>query len=132
MGKSRTAALVNPNNRIMARYLSLRRTEASTWPSDALKHSYETMLMRTLALPATPAKHANVLQHIMGYFKTILTADEKVELNEVIDNYRLGLVPLIVPITLLGHYTRKYDVAYLKDQAYLTPHPIELKLRNHA
>ncbi|OLN25636.1 Hypothetical protein DVDV_3192 [Desulfovibrio sp. DV] len=116
----------------LARQLGRLTAEAKNWPADALRQSYETILMRALALPATPAKHANVLQHIMGYFKKVLTSGEKAELNEVIDNYRLGLVPLIVPITLLVHYTRKYDVAYLKDQAYLTPHPIELKLRNHA
>jgi len=116
----------------MARQIGRLTAESKNWPIDALIESYETLLMRALALPATPAKHANVLQHVMGYFKKSLTSDEKGELNEVIDNYRLGLLPLIVPITLLVHYTRKYDVAYLKDQAYLTPHPIELKLRNHA
>jgi uncharacterized protein YbgA (DUF1722 family)/uncharacterized protein YbbK (DUF523 family) len=129
---SRHKLLLMAHSPELARQIGRLTAEASTWPSDALKHSYETMLMRTLALPATPAKHANVLQHIMGYFKKMLTAGEKAELNEVIDHYRLGLVPLIVPITLLVHYTRKYDVAYLHDQAYLTPHPIELKLRNHA
>ncbi|MYL83523.1 DUF1722 domain-containing protein [Desulfovibrio aerotolerans] len=129
---SRHKLLLMAHSPQLARQIGRLTAEAKNWPADALLQSYETLLMQALSLPATPAKHANVLQHIMGYFKTILTADEKVELNEVIDNYRLGLVPLIVPITLLGHYTRKYDVAYLKDQAYLTPHPIELKLRNHA
>ena len=51
---------------------------------------------------------------------------------QVIDDYRLGLTPLIVPVTLLNHYVRKYNVAYLREQLYLTPHPMELKLRNHA
>ena len=129
---SRHKLLLMAHSPELARQIGRLTAEASTWPIDALVQSYETMLMRTLALPATPAKHANVLQHIMGYFKKMLTAGEKAELNEVIDHYRLGLVPLIVPITLLLHYTRKYDVAYLQDQAYLTPHPIELKLRNHA
>uniref|UniRef100_I2Q3I5 DUF1722 domain-containing protein n=1 Tax=Desulfovibrio sp. U5L TaxID=596152 RepID=I2Q3I5_9BACT len=116
----------------LARQLGKLTAEAGNRPADALLQSYETLLMRTLALPATPAKHTNVLQHIMGYFKKSLTGDEKKELGEVIDTYRLGLVPLIVPVTLLAHYTRKYDVAYLRGQHYLTPHPVELKLRNHA
>jgi len=115
----------------LARQIGRLTAEAKNWPADGLLASYETMLMRALALPATPAKHANVLQHAMGYFKKMLTSGEKAELGEVIDNYRLGLLPLIVPVTLLIHYTRKYDVAYLKGQAYLNPHPIELKLRNH-
>jgi len=50
----------------------------------------------------------------------------------VIQSYRAGLVPLIVPITLLNHYIRKFGEPYLASQTYLNPHPIELKLRNHA
>jgi len=73
-----------------------------------------------------------VLQHIMGYFKRDLTADEKQELLEVIGAYRAGLVPLIVPITLLNHYVRRFEEPYLSGQLYLHPHPLELKLRNHA
>jgi uncharacterized protein YbgA (DUF1722 family) len=67
----------------------------------------------------------------MGYFKKNLSPDEKEELLEIINNYRRGYIPLIVPITLLNHFVRKYDQAYLKNQYYLNPHPLELKLRNH-
>ncbi|NTU41817.1 MAG: YbgA family protein, partial [Nitrospirales bacterium] len=42
-----------------------------------------------------------------------------------------GLVPLIVPVTMLRHYVRKYDEPYLHSQHYLNPHPAELMLRNH-
>lgn len=93
---------------------------------------YEAMLLRALQLRATPKKHTNVLQHMLGYFKSMLTPDEKQEMLEVIDTFHNGKVPLIVPVTLFKHYVRKYDVAYLKEQVYLNPHPIELKLRNHA
>ena len=68
----------------------------------------------------------------MGYFKKDLTADEKKELLEVIGSYAKEYVPLIVPITLLNHYVRKFDQPYLKQQVYLNPHPVALKLRNHA
>ena len=93
---------------------------------------YEALLLKTLALRATPAKHANVLQHMQGYFKTLLDADEKSEIADLIAQYRSGLVPLIVPVTLFRHFSRKYRVAYLQGQVYLEPHPLELKLRNHA
>ncbi|HSB04407.1 MAG TPA: DUF1722 domain-containing protein, partial [Thermodesulfobacteriota bacterium] len=53
------------------------------------------------------------------------------EMLEIIQLYRQGLVPLIVPITLVNHYVRKYDQPYLRDQHYLHPHPVELQLRNH-
>lgn len=124
--------LLMAHSQELARQIGKLTAEAKNWPLDGLLTSYETMLMRALALPATPAKHTNVLHHIMGYFKKSLTGDEKKELQEVIGNYRLGLLPLVVPVTLLVHYTRKYDVASLKSQYYLHPHPIELKLRNHA
>ena len=87
--------------------------------------------MDAMALKLSTAKHTNVLQHIMGYFKKNLSTDEKRELLEVVDEYRQGLIPLIVPVTLMNHYVRKYDEAYLKEQAYLNPHPLELQLRNH-
>ena len=91
---------------------------------------YETLLMEALRLKATVKKHTNVLHHMMGYFKKQLTSDEKQELLEVIKDYYNGLLPLIVPVTLFKHYVRKYGQPYLKDQLYLSPHPMELKLRN--
>jgi uncharacterized protein YbgA (DUF1722 family)/uncharacterized protein YbbK (DUF523 family) len=97
----------------------------------SLYDQYQTMLMEALRIKATASKHSNVLQHMMGYFKAELSADEKQELLETIDRYRRGLLPLIVPVTLISHYVRKYDQPYLKDQYYLNPHPIELQLRNH-
>ncbi|MDT8389815.1 MAG: DUF523 and DUF1722 domain-containing protein [Lentisphaeria bacterium] len=92
---------------------------------------YGTMLMTVMRLIATPKKHTNVLHHAMGYFKKMITADEKVELLDVIESFHQGLTPLIVPITLIKHYARKYETPYLRDQDYLNPHPAELKLRNH-
>ena len=92
---------------------------------------YEALLLRALALKATRCKHVNVLQHILGYFKKQLDADEKQEMLEIIDQYAQGLVPRIVPLTLLNHYVRKYQEPYLATQVYLRPHPIELQLLNH-
>lgn len=98
---------------------------------DDLYGEYVRTLMDGLRLIATAKKHTNVLQHTMGYFKKQLTADEKQELLEIIDRYHRQLVPLIVPITLILHYLRKYGDPYLERQHYLHPHPIELMLRNH-
>lgn len=67
----------------------------------------------------------------MGYFKQHLNGDEKQELLEIFDQYRHEQVPLIVPVTLINHYVRKYDQSYLKMQSYLNPHPIELRLRTY-
>lgn len=100
-------------------------------PSEELYGEYVSLLMNGLMRMATPKKNSNVLQHIAGYFKKQLSPDEKQELVEVIEQYRSGLVPLIVPIVLLKHHVRKYDEPYLKRQYYLNPHPLELMLRNH-
>lgn len=99
-------------------------------PSD-LYDRYEGLLTEALSLRATVSKHTNVLMHVMGYFKNQLSGDEKQEVLELIGNYRSGHLPLIVPVTLLNHFVRKYSQPYLSVQTYLNPHPLDLQLRNH-
>ncbi len=96
-----------------------------------LYRKYQTLLMEALQQKTTPKKNANVLMHMMGYFKDQLSSGEKQELLEVIALYRQEYLPLIVPVTLMQHYVRKFDQPYLKEQVYLYPHPVELQLRNH-
>jgi uncharacterized protein YbgA (DUF1722 family)/uncharacterized protein YbbK (DUF523 family) len=93
--------------------------------------TYQELFLEALKVKTTPKKHTDVLLHMMGYFKKDLSPDEKKELLEIIDHFKQGLIPLIVPVTLMQHYVRKYDQSYLKNQVYLQPHPLELKLRNH-
>jgi uncharacterized protein YbgA (DUF1722 family)/uncharacterized protein YbbK (DUF523 family) len=96
-----------------------------------LFNEYIRHMMDGLRLLATAKKNTNVLMHIMGYFSNDISAEEKQELIEIINNYHNGLIPLIVPVTLLKHYVTKFDKPYLKSQHYLNPHPLELMLRNH-
>ena len=105
--------------------------QAQAIPLRELYGQYQSVLMEALQLKITPKKNANVLQHMMGYFKDQLSSDEKQELLEIIELYRKEYLPLIVPITLIKHYVRKYDEPYLREQVYLNPHPLELQLRNH-
>ncbi|MBW1887147.1 MAG: DUF523 and DUF1722 domain-containing protein [Deltaproteobacteria bacterium] len=100
-------------------------------PIERFYSEYETLLMEALRLKATVKKNTNVLIHMLGYFKKQLGADEKQELHEIIDLYRNGYVPLIVPVTLINHFVRKYKQPYLREQTYLNPHPMALQLRNH-
>ena len=93
---------------------------------------YEAMLLEALRLKPTVRKHTNVMLHILGYFKKMLSKDEKQEMLEVIERYRQEYVPLIVPLTLFNHFVRKYEQPYLEQQTYLNPHPAALKLRNHS
>lgn len=96
-----------------------------------LYREYEEMFLTALQLKTTVAKNVNVLQHIMGYFKKQLDRGEKQELLEILGQYRSGFLPLVVPITLVNHYVRKYGQSYLARQTYLSPHPVALQLRNH-
>jgi uncharacterized protein YbgA (DUF1722 family)/uncharacterized protein YbbK (DUF523 family) len=105
--------------------------QAKKMPRQQALSGYLSGMMQALENPATAKKNTNVLEHIAGYFKEHLTAEEKQELLEVIGLYHKELVPLIVPVVLLCHYVRKYRIEYLSRQAYLYPHPQELMLRNH-
>jgi len=114
-------------------YRSLGRlvAEGGRLKPDELQQAYLTGLMEGLRLAATVKKQSNVLSHAMGYFKRQLSPDEKQELLELLEAYARELVSLIVPVTLLNHYVRKFEEPYLAGQWYLHPHPAELKLRNH-
>jgi uncharacterized protein YbgA (DUF1722 family)/uncharacterized protein YbbK (DUF523 family) len=93
---------------------------------------YGRLFMETLSEISTSRKHSNVLQHIMGYLKKYLDSHDKREMVEVIDQYRLELIPLVVPITLLRHHLNRHPVPeWIKQQTYLNPYPQELMLRNH-
>ncbi|MBN2359152.1 MAG: DUF1722 domain-containing protein [Deltaproteobacteria bacterium] len=91
---------------------------------------YQRLFMAALATVATPKKNSDVLLHIAGLLEKQLGGDEKIELLELIDRHRRGLVPLLAPLTLLKHYVRVHRPAYLEQQTFLDPHPGELMLRN--
>jgi uncharacterized protein YbgA (DUF1722 family) len=116
----------------LARKLGALTAAAGSRQLAEILPEYEALFMAALKQRATVRKNVNVLQHMLGYFKKQLDDFEKKELLQVIENYRLGLVPLIVPLTLLKHYIDKFQEPYLRGQYYLDPHPLELKLRNHA
>ena len=97
---------------------------------EVVASDYIARLMVLLKKPATCSNHVNVLQHIQDHLKKELEADEKQELYEVIENYRVGKVPLIAPITLLKHHFRKVPDKYITDSYYMAPYPAELYLLN--
>jgi len=104
---------------------------AKSMPRSKLRETYENGFMSALKKVATTRKNTNVLQHMLGFFKKELTSEQRRDLAANVDDYLAGFVPLIVPLTLIRHYVRLLDVAYLRDQVYLNPHPKELALRNH-
>jgi uncharacterized protein YbgA (DUF1722 family)/uncharacterized protein YbbK (DUF523 family) len=113
--------------RELGRYVA----EAKKIPRAEFRAEYETRFMRALKKLATSPRHVNAMQHMLGYFREHLEEPARRELADLIDDYARGLVPLIVPLTLIRHYVRRFGVEYLAGQVYLNPHPKELMLLNH-
>ena len=108
----------------------IARAGINDW--ELITKEYETVLISAMQRLATPKKHANALQHAMGMLKKDLSSGDKAELLDTIDQYRVGQLPLIVPITLLRHHINKIGAPkWLIDQTYLDPYPSEMMLRNH-
>ena len=120
---SHSTVAYNQLGRVVARAGDMSRPE--------LRAAYETLFMQTLAIRATRKRHTNVLHHIAGHLKKLLEANARADVAQTITEYHDGLVPLVVPITLLRHYVRLHAVSYLQGQIYLEPHPREMMLRNH-
>ena len=96
----------------------------------ALADEFIAVFMGALTHRATRRSHTNVLQHLAGYLKKKLSPAERQRLGGLIDNYRTGLVPLVVPVTMLKHHFANNPNAYIDQQVFLSPYPEELQLRN--
>ena len=113
-------------------YQSLGRlvARAHCYTPKTLADLYGRLFMTALAVKATRRKQVNVLQHLVGHLRNRLVPKERAELDGVLTDYHQGIVPLIVPVTLIKHYATMYEIGYLQQQVYLNPHPKELMLRN--
>jgi uncharacterized protein YbgA (DUF1722 family)/uncharacterized protein YbbK (DUF523 family) len=100
-------------------------------PWNKVLASYIYSFMEAFSYKSTNKKNTDVLLHMMGFFKKLIPSEDRKDILDAIEDYRNELVPLVVPVTLIRHYVKKYEVNYLQDQVYLNPHPKELMLRNH-
>ncbi len=123
--------LLRAHNEAAYRRLGKLVGSAGTVPDYELFSAYESSFQNALRTQATRKKHANVLYHALGYLKKVLGPAERRQLLSAIEDYRSGLLPLIVPLTLLRYEIRRHGVEYLAGQLYFDPHPKELMLRNH-
>jgi len=112
------------------RKLGNRLANAGKESMDEVKNWYFAELMSILKVKATRKNHVNVLQHLQGFLKNDIDQEYKQELTETIERYRLGLLPLIVPVTLLTHHFRRHPKPFVEQSKYLAPHPAELMLMN--
>lgn len=115
-----------------ASYVELGRmlADAGNHDVDSLAERYFPLLMTALSQIATRKTHTNVLMHLQGYLKKVLSSEEKQELTLLFEQYRTDEIPLIVPITLLKHHFNNHPNPYISKQAYLQPYPDDLSLRN--
>ena len=106
--------------------------QAQHFPLEEIIKQYSQLLVKALSLKATNKKHSYTLNYLLAFLKKSLQPEEKKELLDVISSYQKGEIPLVIPITLINHYAQKYNQPYLQQQYYLHPHPLQLKLLNHA
>jgi uncharacterized protein YbgA (DUF1722 family) len=100
-------------------------------PRAEVRDEYTAAFMAGMKALATPTRHVNAMHHMLGHLRGVADVEGRDEILALIEDYRNGIVPLIVPITLLHHYVKRHKVDYLLGQTYLQPHPRELALRNH-
>lgn len=112
------------------RALGREVARSASIPLEIFAPRYFSQLMAALKQPASRGSHTNVLQHLSGYLKRALSPAEKQELQHLIQQYREGIVPLVVPMTMIKHHFRRHPDIYIEHQAYLQPHPEDLSLRN--
>jgi uncharacterized protein YbgA (DUF1722 family)/uncharacterized protein YbbK (DUF523 family) len=127
---SRYKYLVMAHHEATCRELGRLLADAGGQPFEALSRAFVSRLMWGLTQRATRRSHSNVLYHIAGYLKRELPSEERQRLAGLIEQYRLGLVPLVVPITMLKHHFANRPNAYIEQQLYMAPFPEALRLRN--
>jgi uncharacterized protein YbgA (DUF1722 family)/uncharacterized protein YbbK (DUF523 family) len=127
---ARHKLILYSHNQELGRQLGRELAASHQQPVDDYAPNYLVQLMNILKISAKRSNHVNVLEHIRGYLKQDLDKSDKQELTESIENYRRGLLPLIVPITLLRHHFRRSPNDYIERSYYLQPHPDELMLLN--
>ncbi len=128
---TREKLLLRAHDPAGSRELGRMLAGAASRPRSSFASEYQDGFMSSMAKRATIRKHVDVLQHSVGFLRRSGDEVGRDEFFEAIEDYRAGLVPLVVPVTLLRHLARRHEQAYLLESSYLAPHPKELMLRNH-
>lgn len=128
---SRHRFLLMAHSEMHLRDLDKLVAEAKQHDAQTVKQAYAALFFGGLRRLATARKHTQILLRLVGFFKKQLAERDQCELLQTIEDYRRGLLPLIVPVTLVRHYVNKFEVEFLQEQIYLNPHPKERMLLNH-
>lgn len=92
--------------------------------------NYHLAFVKAIAIKSSIKKTYNVLLHIYGYFKDLITKDERDEVLEDIEDFKRQVIPLVAVIRVFGLYVKRFDIEYLKNQKFLQPYPKALALRS--
>ncbi|PID43758.1 MAG: hypothetical protein CSA52_02825 [Gammaproteobacteria bacterium] len=122
--------LLMSHNALLTKELGGIVAKAGKTDVQRVAETYIRKMTRVLKIVATRKGHTNTLQHLQGYLKNTLSAEDKQELTDSIQQYRKGYLPLIAPLTLLRHHFRRSPHSYISQSHYMQPHPDELNLLN--
>ncbi len=127
---SRYKYFVMAHGQALYKQLGQLVARAGIEPLDGLVAHYGEVFFAGIQKVPSRRNHANVLFHLLGYLKSQVKGDLRQDLVDAVEDYRLGAVPLVVPITLLKHYLSHFANDYINQQFYLNPHPARWGLRN--
>lgn len=128
---TRHAMLIRAHDLRGYRELGKLLGESSVFNNEEIFDTYSVLLFRSLALKSTPKKNSDVLTHILNLLKKDLDNGDIQEIKTMIQAYKGGRIPLIMPVTIINHHARRLNKSYMMQQYFLNPHPAELKLLNH-
>jgi uncharacterized protein YbgA (DUF1722 family)/uncharacterized protein YbbK (DUF523 family) len=116
------------HNEQAANELGLLLSDLKGKDLSAVANHYITVFMHAIKKPITRKRHANILVKLQRFLKNHISVPEKNELNALLGHYRSGVVPLVVPMTLLRFLMRKYEQLDALSMSHI--YPMELGLEN--
>lgn len=97
---------------------------------DEILLEYKEEFLKAISLKGNVNKTYNVLLHMFGYFKKLITKEEKEDILQALQEFKDKIIPLIAVMKIINLYVKRFDVQYLKVQKFLNPYPKELSLRS--
>lgn len=91
---------------------------------------YVKLFKEAISYKSSAKKTANVLEHIMGFFKEDLSKEEKAHIKSLILDFKNKIIPLITVVSAFELLIQKYNKPFLQVQKFLFPYPKDLALRS--
>ena len=128
---SRYKYLIMAHNQSAYRQLGRMVAKSGIGDIESLAQKYIELFMKTVRKPANRRGHSNALYHLLGYLRDGVPGKVRQDIANHIEEYRVGIVNLAVPMSIMDHYLKLYGSEYVNRQAYLAPYSKDLGLRNN-